>query len=55
MKRIVMLGVVLVTMLISIGGCWPWWWHDHDGGGGGHHGGGGGHHYMDGGHDRDQR
>jgi len=24
MKRIIMLAMVLVMLLISIGGCWPW-------------------------------
>jgi len=39
MKRIIMLGIVLVTILISLGGCyWPGPWHE--GHGGGHRGGG---------------
>ncbi|HBH86848.1 MAG TPA: hypothetical protein DDY17_04500 [Syntrophaceae bacterium] len=55
MKRIIMLGIVLVIMLVSIGGCFPWWWGpDGGGGGGGGHDRGGGHH-GDGGQDRHQR
>ena len=38
MKRIIALAIVLVMMLVSIGGCYPWW---EDGRGGRH----GGHHY----------
>jgi hypothetical protein len=46
MKRIIMWAMVLVMMLVSIGGCWPWW--DRDGRGGergrgGEHDRGGGH------------
>lgn len=26
MKRIMMLAMVLVMLLTSIGGCWPWWY-----------------------------
>ena len=48
MKRIIMLAIVLVMMLASIGGCWPWWYEDGRGGRGGGPG-------RDGGHDRDQR
>ena len=61
MKKIILLGIVLVTMIVSLGGCYwgyPGDWgeghgrnrgesHDHDGGGG-HDKGGGGHD-----HDRD--
>jgi len=44
MKRIIMLGIVLVIMLISIGGCYPWWWGPDGGGGrGGDYDRGGGH------------
>ena len=50
MKRIIMLAMVLVMMLVSIGGCWPWW--DRDGRGGGRDRGGG--QDIGGGHDRDQ-
>jgi len=55
MKRIIMWVMVLVMMLVSIGGCWPYWDRDgRDGGGhdrdGGHDRGGG--HDRDGGHDR---
>ena len=43
MKRIIMLAMVLVVMLVSIGGCWPYWYEDGRGGrhdrGGGHGGG----------------
>ena len=42
MKRIIMLAMVLLMILVSIGGCWPWWYDDGRGGRGG-------------GHDRDQR
>jgi hypothetical protein len=45
MKRIIMVAMVLVMILVSIGGCWPWW----DEGGRGERGGG---HERDGGHDR---
>ena len=42
MKRIITLVIVLVMLLVSIGGCWPWW--DREGGGrGGEHERGGGH------------
>lgn len=61
MKKIIMLGMILMTMLISLGGCfvgYPVHGRDggHDGGGGHHRGGGhdrhrGGGYYMDGGHD----
>jgi hypothetical protein len=37
MKRIVILAVVLVTMLVSIGGCWVGWDVDGRGGRGGGH------------------
>jgi hypothetical protein len=38
MKKILILGVVLMTMLVSLGGCcWPRHWHD-DGYGRGRHG-----------------
>ena len=30
MKRIIMLGIVLVTMLVSLGGCYPGYYPDHD-------------------------
>ena len=50
MKRIIMLAMVLVMLLVSIGGCWPWW--DEGGRGEGHDRGGGGGHDRDGGHDR---
>jgi hypothetical protein len=51
MKRIIMLGIFLVMMLVSIGGCLPWWWGPDGGGGrgGGHDGGGG--HEKGGGHE----
>ena len=53
MKRIIMLGIVLVIMLVSIGGCWPWWWGPDGGGGkGGGHDRGGGH---DGGQRHEER
>jgi len=42
MKRIIMLAMVLVLLLASIGGCWPWWYGPDGGGGhdrGGSHGG----------------
>ncbi|KUG23412.1 hypothetical protein ASZ90_006796 [hydrocarbon metagenome] len=26
MKKIIMLAIVLVMLLTSIGGCWPWWY-----------------------------
>ena len=42
MKRIMMLAMVLVMILVSIGGCWPWWYEDGRGG-------------RDGGQDRHQR
>jgi uncharacterized iron-regulated membrane protein len=48
MKRVIMLAMVLVLMLASIGGCWPWWYEDGRGGRGEGHDRGGG-------HDRDQR
>ena len=50
MKRIIILAMVLVMLLVSIGGCWPWWDRDGRGGGGGPDRGGG--HDRDGGHDR---
>jgi hypothetical protein len=58
MKRIIMLGMVLVMLLTAIGGCYPWWYGPGGrGGGGGHdrggdHGGyeGGGHGGHGGGH-----
>ena len=29
MKKIIMLGIVLATILVSLGGCcWPGYWHD---------------------------
>lgn len=41
MKRTIMLAMVLVMLLTSIGGCWPWWYGpDGRGGGGGHDRGG---------------
>jgi hypothetical protein len=43
MKRIIMLGMVLVMLLTSIGGCWPWWHGPGGRGGGGGHDGGGRH------------
>ena len=62
MKRIIMLGMVLVILLLSLGGCYcagPWGWGpDRDegrgGGRGGDRGGRGGEHDRDGGHDKDQ-
>ena len=46
MKRIIMLGIVLVTMVVSLGGCF-WGPEGRDRGEG--HG-----HDRDGGHDKDQ-
>ena len=43
MKRIIMLAMVLVMLLTSIGGCWPWWYEGGRGGRGGGHDGGGRH------------
>jgi hypothetical protein len=47
MKRIIMWVMVLV-MLVSIGGCWPWGYEDGRGRGGEGHD-------RDGGHDRGER
>ena len=57
MKRIIILAIVLVMLLVSIGGCWPWWDRDGRGGRGEGHDRDGGHdrggeHDRDGGHDR---
>ena len=52
MKRMIMLAMVLVMMVVSIGGCWPWWYEDGRDGGGGRHDRGGGHE-RDRGHERD--
>jgi len=49
MKRIIMVAIFLVTMLLSIEGCWVGF--EVDGRGGGRGGG----HDRDRGHDRDQR
>ena len=43
MKRIIMMGMVLVMLMASIGGCWPWWYGPGGPGGGGGPRGGGGH------------
>jgi hypothetical protein len=53
MKRIIMLGIVLVTMFVSLGGCF-WGPEGRDRGGGYDRGEGHGHD-RDGGHDKDQR
>ena len=45
MKRIITLALVLVMMLASIGGCWPWWYEDGRREG----------HDRDRGHERDHR
>jgi flagellar basal body-associated protein FliL len=53
MKRIIMLGIVLVvTMLVSLGGCF-WGYEDH-GRGGGHDRGEGHDHDRGEGHDHDR-
>ena len=33
MKKIIMLAMILVMLLTSIGGCWPWWYEDGRGSG----------------------
>ena len=48
MKRIISMSIVLVMVLASIGGCWPWWYEDGRGGRGE------GHHERDRGHERDR-
>ena len=60
MKKMVMLAIVMVTMLVSLGGCYIGPWHDrgeygHDNGRRGHDrhwNGGYGHDNGRGGHDR---
>ena len=52
MKRIIMAAMVLVVILVSIGGCWPWWHEDGRGGRGGGHDRGGG---RDGGQRHEER
>jgi predicted small lipoprotein YifL len=54
MKRFIMLAMVMVTMLVSLGGCYPGYYPDHDRGEGRDRGE---RHDRDreGGHDRGER